>query len=159
MAPAVARFALTAEEYAEGLRSIMVRQPTFWIGPVLGAAMLILGIVKDDTLARVWGVIVLAVAGTSFSVVPRLRWRKTPRLADEQEHTFTDGGIFVRSGKDRGQLPWSFYAKVMETPHLYVLMRNNRQGNFIAKRGFLSPEAETSFRAHAADHLRTIWRS
>jgi hypothetical protein len=157
MAPAVAKFALTTEEYADGLRSIMRRQPTFWIGPVLGAATLALGLVKDDTVAKVWGVVVLALAGGTFLIVPRLRWRHAPRLAEEQEHTFTEGGIFVRAGKERGQLPWSFYTRVAETPRVYVLLRNARQGNFIPKRGFISPEAEEGFRALAAAKLRTPW--
>ncbi|MGH8975988.1 MAG: YcxB family protein [Acidimicrobiia bacterium] len=158
MAPAVARFALTAEEYAEGLRAIMRRQPTFWVGPVLGVATLALGLAKGDTVARVWGVIVLALAGGSFLIVPKLRWRQSPKLADEQEHTFTDAGIFIRAGKERGQLPWSFYARAAETPHVYVLLRSSRQGNFVPKRGFVSTEAEAHFRELAAGQLRTSWR-
>ena len=154
---AIARFSLTADEYAEGLRAIMKRQPTFWIGPLLGLATLGLGVTKDDTLATVWGVIVLALAGASFWFVPAMRWRKTPRLADEQEHTFTEGGIFVRAGKERGQLPWSFYARVTETPHVYVLLRTTRQGNFVPKRGFVSPDAEARFREVAAENVRTPW--
>ncbi|MGH8991346.1 MAG: YcxB family protein [Acidimicrobiia bacterium] len=154
MAPAVARFALTADEYAEGLRTIMRRQPTFWVGPLLGAVTLALGLAKDDTVARVWGFVVLALAGSSFWLVPALRWRKSPGMAEEQEHTFTEGGIHVRAGKERGQLPWGFYTKVVETPHVYVLLRNSRQGNFVPKRGFPSPDAETSFRALAAANLR-----
>jgi hypothetical protein len=159
MAPAVARFALTADEYAEGLRAIMRRQPTFWVGPVLGVATLALGVVKDDTVAKVWGFIVLALASGSFWIVPALRWRQSPKLAEEQEHTFTEGGIFIRAGKERGQLPWDFYARAAELPHVYVLLRSSRQGNFVPKRGFISPDAEASFRALAATHLRTTWRS
>ncbi len=158
-APAVARFALTPDEYAEGLRAIMRRQPTFWVGPVLGAATLALGVVKDDTVAKVWGFIVLALAGGSFWIVPALRWRQSPKLADEQEHTFTEGGIFIRAGKERGQLPWSFYAKAAETPHIYLLLRRTRQGNFIPKRAFLSADAEARFREIAAAQLRTSWRA
>lgn len=159
MTPAVARFALTADEYAEGLRAIMRRQPTFWVGPVLGAATLALGVAKDDTVARVWGFIVLALAGGSFWIVPALRWRQSPRLAEEQEHTFTEGGIFIRAGKDRGQLPWTFYVRAAETPHVYVLLRNSRQGNFVPKRGFVSPDAEATFRELAAAQVRTSWRA
>jgi hypothetical protein len=158
MAPVVARFALTADEYAEGLRTIMRRQPTFWVGPVLGVATLALGLVKDDTLARVWGFIVLALGGGSMWIVPKLRWRQSPKLADEQEHTFTEAGIFIRAGKERGQLPWSFYAKATETPNVYVLLRSNRQGNFVPKRGFVSPDAEARFRELAAARVRTSWR-
>jgi hypothetical protein len=157
--PAVARFAMTAQEYAEGLRTIMRRQLTFWIGPVLGVATLTLGLVKDDTVARVWGSFVLAFAVGSFWMVPALRWRQSPRLMEEQEHTFSEGGIFVRAGQDKGQLPWSFYARAAETPRVYVLLRNSRQGNFVPKRGFVSPEAEASFRALAAAHLRASWRA
>jgi hypothetical protein len=156
---AVARFSLTPDEYAEGLRAIMRRQPTFWVGPVLGAATLALGVAKGDTVARVWGVIVLAIAGASFWIVPRLRWRQSPRLADEQEHTFTEAGIFIRAGKERGQLPWSFYARAAETPHVYVLLRSGRQGSFVPKRGFVSPDAEAAFRTLAAAKVRTSWRS
>ncbi len=159
MAPAVARFALTADEYAEGLRAIMRRQPTFWVGPVLGVATLALGVAKSDTVATVWGCIVLALAGGSFWIVPALRWRQSPRLADEQEHTFTEGGIFIRAGKERGQLPWSFYARAVETPHVYVLLRSSRQGNFVPKRGFVSPDAEAAFRELAAARARTSWRA
>ena len=159
MAPAVARFALTADEYAEGLRAIMRRQPTFWVGPVLGVATLALGVAKSDTVATVWGCIVLALAGGSFWIVPALRWRQSPRLADEQEHTFTEGGIFIRAGKERGQLPWSFYARAVETPHVYVLLRSSRQGNFVPKRGFVSPDAEAAFRELAATRARTSWRA
>jgi hypothetical protein len=155
----VARFALTAQEYAEGLRTIMRRQPTFWVGPVLGTVTLVVGFTVGDTIARVWGFVVLALAGGSFWVVPALRWRQSPRLAEEQEHTFTEGGIFVRAGKDKGQLPWNFYARVAETPRVYVLLRNSRQGNFVPKRGFVSPGAEASFRQIAAAHLRTTWRA
>jgi hypothetical protein len=157
--PAVARFAMTAEEYAEGLRTIMRRQPTFWVGPVLGIVTLTLGLVKDDTVARVWGVVVLALAAAAFWIVPVLRWRQSPRLQEEQEHTFSEGGIYVRAGQDKGQLPWSFYARAAETPRVYVLLRNSRQGNFVPKRGFVSPDAEASFRVLAASHLRTNWRA
>jgi hypothetical protein len=135
----------------------MRRQPTFWVGPVLGVATLALGLAKDDTVAKVWGVVVLALAAGSFVIVPRLRWRRALRLAEEQEHTFTEGGIHVRAGKEHGQLPWSFYTRVAETPRVYVLLRSSKQGNFIPKRGFVSPEAEASFRALAAAHLRTPW--
>jgi hypothetical protein len=159
MAPAVARFALTADEYAEGLRAIMRRQPTLWVGPVLGVATLALGLANDDTVARVWGFIVLALAGGSFWIVPALRWRQSPKLAEEQEHTFAETGIFIRAGKERGQLPWSFYAKAVETPHVYVLLRSGRQGNFIPKRGFVSPDAEAAFRELAAAQVRTTWRA
>jgi YcxB-like protein len=158
-APGVARFSLTAEEYAEGLRAIMRRQPTFWVGPVLGLATLSLGLAKGDTVARVWGFIVLALAAGSFWMVPALRWRQSPRLSEEQEHTFTEGGIFIRAGKERGQLPWSFYVKAAETPHVYVLLRNSRQGNFVPKRGFVSPDAEATFRELAAAQVRTSWRA
>ena len=157
--PAVARFALNAQEYAEGLRTIMRKQPTFWVGPVLGVATLTLGLVKGDTLARVWGFVVLAIALGSFWIVPTLRWRQSPRLGEQQEHTFSEAGIYVRAGQDKGQLPWSFYVKAAETPHVYVLLRNGRQGNFIPKRGFVSPDAEAGFRALAAAHLRTNWRA
>jgi hypothetical protein len=157
-APAVARFSLTAAEYAEGLRAIMRRQPTFWVGPVLGAVTLAVGFTVGDTVARVWGSVVLALAGGSFWVVPAPRWRQSPRLAEEQEHTFSDDGIHVRAGKDRGQLPWGFYVRATETPKVYLLLRNSRQGNFIPKRGFVSPDAEAGFRALAAAHLRTNWR-
>jgi len=157
--PAVARFALTAPEYAEGLRTIMRRQPTFWVGPVLGVATLTLGLVKDDTVARVWGSVVLAIAGGSFWIVPVLRWRQSSRLAEEQEHTFSEAGIYVRAGQDKGQLPWSFYVRAAETPNVYVLLRNSRHGNFIPKRGFVSPEAEAGFRTLAAARLRTNWRA
>lgn len=156
---AVARFALTAEEYAEGLRVIMRRQPTFWVGPVLGVVVLVVGFSVGDTIARVWGCIVLALAGGSFWFVPALRWRQSPRLQEEQEHTFSEDGILVRAGKDKGQLPWSFYARAAETPNVYVLLRNGRQGNFVPKRGFVSPDAEANFRAVAAAHLRTNWRA
>ncbi|MGH9041961.1 MAG: YcxB family protein [Acidimicrobiia bacterium] len=159
MSSAVARFAMTANEYTEGLRAIMRRQPTFWVGPVLGVATLALGLVKGDTVARVWGCVVLLLAGGSFWIVPALRWRQSPRLAEEQEHAFHEDGIQVRAGKERGKLPWSFYTKVVETPHVYVFFRTSRQGNFVPKRGFVSPDAEASFRALAAGKLKTNWRS
>ncbi|MGH9035008.1 MAG: YcxB family protein, partial [Acidimicrobiia bacterium] len=126
---------------------------------VLGVAMLTVGLAKGETLALVWGCITLAVAWGSFRVVPVLRWKQSPRLQEEQEHTFSAGGIFVRAGQDKGQLPWDFYVKAAETQHVYVLLRNGRQANFVPKRGFVSPDAEATFRALAAAHLRTSWRA
>ncbi len=157
--PAVARFALTAAEYAEGMRAIMRRQPTMWLGPGLGAATLAVGLVLDEPVAMAWGLVLLAIAGASFYVAPVLRFKQGARLATDQEHTFSRTGITVRAGKERGHLPWGFYCRVTETRNVYVLLRNSRQGNFVPKRAFVSADDEARFRALVADHLRTSWRA
>lgn len=157
--PAVARFALTAPEYAEGMRAIMRRQPTMWIGPVLGVATLAVGLALGEPVPLVWGLVLLAIAGAAFYVAPVLRWKQGARLANQQEHTFSGTGISVRAGKEHGHLPWGFYSRVTETRNLYVLLRNSRQGNFVPKRAFASADDEARFRVLVADHLRTSWRT
>ena len=146
MKPVTVRFKLTQAEFAEGLRAIMQRQLTFWVGPILGAVTLFYGFLIDDTVARVWGTIVLLLAIASIAAVPGLRWRQSQKLAGEQQHTFSEERITVRAAGQQGDLPWDFYARVVETPRVYVLMRNRKQGNFVPRRAFASPDDEERFR-------------
>jgi hypothetical protein len=151
------RFRITQDEYADGMRALMLGQLTFWVGPVLGAATLVAGVVTGDTVAKVWGTVVLALAAASFFIVPALRWKQSPQLA-EQKHTFSEDGILVRAAGNTGRLPWGFYRRARETARVYVLLRNRRQANFLPKRAFASPEEEERFRRMVAERLRTTWR-
>ena len=151
--PISVRFALTREEYVHGMQTLMRRAPTFWIGPVFGALILLVGAYVRDTVSIVWGLVVLALAATSWRVVPGLRWKQAPLLAEHQEHRFTDDGVTVRLGGLENRFPWAFYSRVAETPWVYVLMRNPRQGNFIPKRAFASQEDESRFRRLLRDRL------
>jgi len=144
--PVTVRFELTEREFAEGLGSITRRQPTFWLGPVMGAVTLSYGLTSGEGVAVVWGTVLLILAGVFLVLVPRLRWRQSSHLAVEQEHTFSEERIAVRAAGQQGELPWDFYVQVVETPRAYVLMRNRKQGNFIPRRAFSSPDDEERFR-------------
>lgn len=157
--PVVARFRLTASEYGQGMRAIMRRQPTMWGAPVAGVATLAAGLALAEPMALVLGLVALGIAGASFYVAPALRWKQNLRMGAEQEHTFSGTGISVRAGKERGHLPWGFYSRATETRNVYVLLRNSKQGNFVPKKAFGSPEDEARFRVLVADHLRTRWRT
>jgi hypothetical protein len=157
--PVVVRFELTPWEYAEGMRVILRRQPTMWVAPVVASATIVAGVTSGAIIAMVWGAVVLALGIASFYLAPALRFRQNARLGLDQEHTFSGTGISVRAGKERGHLPWGFYIAVRETPHVYVLLRTAREANFIAKRGFGTPDDEERFRALAADHLQVSWRT
>lgn len=148
------RFVLTQEEYVHGMQTLMRRAPTFWFGPVFGAVILLVGAYTGDILAIVWGCIVLGLAAVSWRVVPGLRWKQAPLLSEQQEHVFDDDGVTVRLAGIENRFPWRFYVRVIETPWLYVVMRNGRQGNFLPKRSFRSEEDETRFRGLVADRLK-----
>lgn len=144
--PVTVRFELTERDFTDGLRTITRRQPTFWVGPLLGVATLSYGLAAGDSLARVWGTVLLLLTAASLALVPRLRWRHG-HVAGEQQHTFATDGITVRAAGQQGQLPWDFYEAVAETPRVYVLLRSRKQGNFIPRRAFESPDDEERFRS------------
>lgn len=153
----VVRFSLTGAEYAAGMRVIMRRQPSLWIGPGLGAVTLVAGVILGAPLVLFSGLMLSGFAVWSFYAAPAMTWRRTPRLQLEQVHTFSGTGISVRAGTERGQLPWGFYRQATETSRVYVFLRTSRQGNFVPKAAFASPEDETRFRALVAAHLTTSW--
>lgn len=156
---AVARFALTADEYAEGMRVIMRRQPQLWLGPAAGVVTLVAGVVIVAPVAIFAGLMLISFAGWSVAMAPKLRWRQNRRLHLEQVHTFSGTGISVRAGEEHGQLAWGFYAQAVETSNVYVLLRTPKEGNFIPKRAFASEQEESRFRALVADHMPVRWRS
>ena len=156
---AVARFALTAAEYAEGMRVIMRRQPQLWVGPVGGAVILVAGLVIAAPVAIFAGLTLLSFGLWSFSMAPQARWRQRSRLHNDQVHTFSGTGITVQAGTERGQLPWGFYRQAVETKNLYVLLRSSKEGNFIPKRAFASEQEEERFRTLVSDHLPASWGS
>ena len=154
---AVARFALTAAEYGEGMRVIMLRQPQLWIGPAAGAVVLLAGLTMVAPVVIFAGLMVTGFSVWSFYVAPKVRYRQNKRLHLDQVHTFSGTGISVRAGQEHGQLPWGFYRRAVETRNVYVLLRNNREGNFIPKRAFASKQEESRFRDLVADHMPSRW--
>lgn len=155
---AVARFHITADEFSDGMRKLIMGQVTFWIGPVVSSFVLVVAIATGQMSLLAFGVIFIVLAGLSLLVVPARKFKQSPQFATEQVHTFGDDGITIRAGGQSGTLPWSFYTMVRETPRTYLLMRNAKQANFIPKRGFSSPEDEARFRELAGAHLKTGWR-
>lgn len=155
----VVRFALTADEYGEGMRAIMARQLTTWVGPVLGLVAITVGATAGSIVSVGAGLVVLLVAASAVYIMPGVRYRQNARLRLDQEHTFTGTGVSVRAGKERGHLPWNFYTRATETRNVYVLMRTAKSGNFVPKKAFRSDDEEASFRALLAENLRTSWRA
>lgn len=124
---------------------------------MIGAVTLAAGLILGEPVPLVWGVGMLALSAASFRYSPMMRFKANPRLGVEQEHTFSGTGISVRAGDEQGHLPWGFYQRVSETAGTYVLWRTKREGNFVPRGAFASPEDEARFRALAADHLPTSW--
>lgn len=155
---AVARFALSASEYAEGMRVIMRRQPQLWIGPAAGVVVLVAGFVIVVPVVIFAGLMLSSFALWSFYMAPKVRYRQKPRLHLDQVHTFSGAGISIRAGREHGELPWGFYRSAVETRNVYVLLRTNKEGNFIPKRSFASPQEESRFRALVAENLPARWR-
>jgi hypothetical protein len=139
------------------MRVIMRRQPQLWIGPVVGGVVLVAGLVMVAAVVIFAGLMVSSFALWSFAMAPKVRYRQNKRLHLDQTHTFSGTGISVRAGKEHGQLPWGFYQRAVETKSVYVLLRNNKEGNFIPKRAFASPQEEERFRTLVADHLPARW--
>jgi hypothetical protein len=156
---AIARFALSPAEYAEGMRVIMRRQPQLWIGPVAGAIVLVAGVAIVAPVVIFAGLMVNGFSLWSFYMAPKVRYRQNARLHLDQVHTFSGTGISVRAGKEYGQLPWGFYRRAVETKNVYVLMRTNKEGNFIPKRAFASDQEQSRFRDLVADHMPARWLS
>ena len=156
---AVARFALTAAEYSEGMRVIMRRQPQLCMGPVAGAVVLVAGMVIAAPAAIFGGLTLLGFGLWTFYMAPKARWRQNSRLHHDQVHTFSGTGITVQAGKERGQLPWGFYRQAVETRNVYVLLRSSKEGNFIPKRAFASEQEQERFRTLVADHLPVRWQN
>ena len=154
---AVARFALTADEYGEGMRVIMRRQPQLWMGPVVGAGVLVAGVVIAAPAAIFAGLALLSFGLWSFYMAPKARYRQNARLHLDQVHTFSGTGISVRAGQEQGQLGWGFYSRAVETKNVYVLLRTNKEGNFIPKRAFASDQEQGRFRDLVADHMPARW--
>ncbi len=154
---AIARFRITPDEYAEGMRKLIMGQITFWIGPVAAAFLLVVAIATGQVSLGIFGAVFVALAVLSLRVVPAKKYKQSPQLATEQTHTFSADGILIYAGGQSGTLPWEFYKTARETPRVYLLMKSPKQANFIPKRGFNSPEDEQRFRALAAERLKASW--
>jgi len=153
----VVRFTLTPAQYAEGMRTIMIRQPTTWAGPALGVVLLVAGFGLGEVLPVAMALVFLTVGGVTYFLAPAMRFKGIARLSAPQVHTFSGTGISVRAGSQQGNLPWGFYQRAVERPGVYVLLRTAREGNFIPKEAFDSPGEEERFRVLVADHLPASW--
>ena len=87
--------------------------------------------------------------------IPRRRFRSDPKFRDEYNLTFTDSGIALKTAHMSSTVAWSFYSRVLENEHLYVMVYGNNMHalSVIPKRAFRDSQQEATFRELLRRHL------
>ena len=93
-----------------------------------------------------------------FTVIPRLAFRREPKLRDEYSLTFSPEAIHFRTEHIDSQLEWSLYSRAMIDAHSYVLYYGARQFTVIPKRVFQSPDQQEAFETLLTQQISKIVR-
>ncbi len=100
------------------------------------------------------GIAIAGLLAILLVVYPRLLFRTSRQMRDEQAQTFSDEGSEVAVSDVRSTIKWSFYQRAIVTSDLYLLLRNHRLCNVIPRRAFKTA-AEAVFRDLLDRHVHT----
>lgn len=82
------------------------------------------------------------------------RWfRQNPKFQEAYHLAFDDSGIRFKTQSIDSTLAWSQYTRVLEDPHVWLLVYGPRMYTVLPKRAF-TPESEQAFRALLARHVQ-----
>jgi hypothetical protein len=141
-AAATAEFQLSEREFARGLTLVARRNRRLMTVGAAGPLLVVLGILG--------GVVVVVVAGAVLSLSfafmwfanPRMQWRRNPRRTDNQKFTFDARGVRVVTTTTRAEVQWSYYAEILESRDLYVMLDTSKRCNILPRRAFAAADEE-----------------
>lgn len=82
----------------------------------------------------------------AFLVIPKLLFRREPKLHDQYSLTFSEQGIRFNTEHIDSQLEWSLYSRALIDTYSYILYHGARSFTVIPKRVFESNDQEKNFR-------------
>ncbi|MEW6351561.1 MAG: YcxB family protein [Thermodesulfobacteriota bacterium] len=152
--PIRVEFKYTEEEYVSAVREYFARVLHLRLDLMAGVAGLggglLGGALMGDSI--VWivlivasAVLLLGVAAAHF-LIPRLRFRRDPKLRDHYTLVFSEQAISFRTAHIESQIAWKLYTHGWDTPDFYVLFYGTHSFSVIPKRAFSSAAQEDAFR-------------
>jgi YcxB-like protein len=145
-------FRLTEQEFARGLRRLARRNRSLWVVALASPLLLVIGLVTGSAFLIVLGVALLISLAFTWFANPRMQWRRNPRRGDSQQFTFEEDRILVVTSTTRGEIAWEYYADIVETEDVYLLVGANKLCNILPRRVFASAPDEERFRLLVARH-------
>lgn len=107
-----------------------------------------------------WSAIAFAAAvGEWFNLLSirplqvRVMFRANPKFHEEHELTFSDSGIHFKTNTIDSQINWDHYSKVIESPHIFLLIYGKMMYSVIPKRAFAGGEKLEAFRSLLSKHI------
>lgn len=95
---------------------------------------------------------------TGLFILPRLAFRRQPRLRDECHLKFSPAGIHFKTAIVDSRLDWGLYSKALIDPHSIILYYGKRQFSLIPTRVFLNVDQQQGFEALLASKVPQIIR-
>jgi hypothetical protein len=95
---------------------------------------------------------------TAFIIIPRLAFRRQPKLHDDYALSFSPDGIHFRTAHINSRLQWSLYSRAIVDAYSYLLYYGSNQFTVIPKRVFQSAEEQKSFDVLLDEHVPKVVR-
>jgi hypothetical protein len=99
------------------------------------------------------GAVLVLIMGYSFFVLPRMIYASEPKLKEQYELDFSDGGMAFRMRGLNSTLEWPFYKEWLVDDEFYVLFYGKRNPTVIPRRAFSSREDDSAFRELLVRHI------
>jgi hypothetical protein len=99
------------------------------------------------------GLFFLVIYFLNYFAWPKRIYRRNPKLREEYDLQFSEGGIIFRAKGIDSILKWDLYQEVRETDQFYYLIYGRDSFTVIPKRVFVSARQERDFRALLRAHV------
>jgi hypothetical protein len=159
-------FRYTERDYVRALRSHYVSHLRLRLDIAVTVILAGIGIYFWRLPNRHWlGVVCVVIAiafglllVATFTIIPPLAFRRSPKFRDEYSLTFSLEGIHFRTVHIDSQLQWSIYSSALIDPHSYILYYGSRQFTVLPKRVFQNVEQQQAFEQLLVHHVSPIVR-
>jgi hypothetical protein len=101
--------------------------------------------------------VVLSMIAT-YTVIPRLAFRRELRFREEYSLGFSLDGVHFRCAGVDSRIQWSWYSRALIDADSYLLYYGPRRYTFIPKRVFASTEQQLAFEQLLAEKLPQVVR-
>lgn len=149
------RYQLTLKEYTTGWRSYLLDFGHFWIKMSIAIFYVVLAIPLGQRSEEFFflggflffsGWVVILILLTKFFVIPRIMFRKYPRLREEMSFVFSESAIALKTNTVEARLDWRLYNKFVEKKDVVVLYYGGNEGFTVIPKRALTTENLLSFK-------------
>jgi hypothetical protein len=140
-------------DYARALRAHYASRLRLKLDVAVAVATALLGVYLWQSLdSRSWGIglvclsaVLVLMLVAAFGVIPKLVFRREPKLRDEYSLTFSPEGIHFRTAHINSELQWAMYSHGLVSPHSFILYYGTHSFSVIPKRVFENTEQLAAF--------------